>query len=68
MSVTSKILTKEELAQHLDKYFTEHFGSKDSVEWFETTAVNVWYFKKNGKFYALKSHILTGEVEEHVEG
>lgn len=64
----AKILTREELNHYLDEYFKEHFGDKDSVEWFEQPAVNVWSFKKDGIYYTLKSHILTGEVEQHIEG
>ena len=62
-----KILSKEVLNEKLYAYYVEHFGERESDEWFEPPAVNVWVFKREGKFYSLKSHILTGEVTVHVE-
>jgi len=59
------LLTKEELNKHLYEYYVEHFGERDSDEWFDPPAVNVWVFKRDGKMIALKSHILTGEVTVH---
>lgn len=61
------ILTKEELNNHLREYYLEHFGERDSDEWFDPPAVNVCVFKREGKFYTLQSHILTGKVTVHVE-
>ncbi len=62
-----KILSKEELNEKLYQYYLEHFGERDSDEWFEPPAVNVCVFKREGKFYTLQSHILTGEVTVHNE-
>lgn len=62
-----KILTKEQLDERLGKYYEEHFGKRDSDEWYEKPAANVWVFRRDGKFITLKSHILTGEVEEFIE-
>ena len=62
------ILTKEQLNNYLYVYYVEHYGERETDEWFEQPAVNVIVFKRDGKFITLKSHILTGEVTEHIEG
>lgn len=61
------ILTKEQFNSNLYKYYKKHFGERDTDEWFEQPAVNVIVFKRDGKYITLKSHILTGEVTEHIE-
>lgn len=63
----AEILTKEELNNHLYKYYVENYGERDTDEWFEKPAVNVIVFKRDGKYISLKSHILTGKVTEHIE-
>ncbi len=62
------ILTKEQFNSNLYKYYVEHYGERETDEWFEQPAVNVIEFKRDGKYISLKSHILTGEVTEHIEG
>ena len=61
------ILTKNELNKKLYEYYEEHYGERDSDEWFEPPATNVWIFKRDNKYISLKAHILSGEVEESVE-
>lgn len=61
------ILTKEQFNSNLYKYYVEHYGERETDEWFEQPAVNVIVFKRDGKYISLKSHILTGEVTEHIE-
>ena len=61
------MLTKEQIGEYLQKYYIEHYGERDTDEWFEPPAVNVWVFKRDGKYISLKSHIISGEVEECVE-
>ena len=61
------ILTKEQFNSNLYKYYVEHYGERNTDEWFEQPAVNVIVFKRDGKYISLKSHILTGEVTEHIE-
>lgn len=63
----ARILEKEELNNYLYKYYEENYGERDTDEWFEQPAVNVIVFKRDGKYITLKSHILTGEVAEHIE-
>ena len=62
-----KILTKEEFNKRLYEYYTVHYGERETDEWYEQPAVNVWVFKRDGKYISLKAHVLTGDVEEHVE-
>ena len=62
-----KILTKEQFNEKLHEYYVQHFGERDTDIWFEQPAVNVWVFKRDGKYISLKSHILTGEVEVYIE-
>lgn len=63
----ARILEKEELNNYLYKYYVENYGERDTDEWFEQPAVNVIVFKRDEKYITLKSHILTGEVTEHIE-
>ena len=63
----SKILTKEELNNKLCEYYSEHYGERDTDEWLEPPALNVWVFKRDGKYISLKAHILNGKVTEHIE-
>ena len=62
-----KILKKEELNEYLEKYYQERFGKRNSDIWHEQPTVNVWVFERDGNFITLKSHILTGKVEEYIE-
>ncbi len=61
------ILAKDELNKKLYEYYVEHYGEKDTDEWFESPAVNVWTFKRDSKYISLKAHILTGIVTAYVE-
>ena len=61
------ILTKEQLNEFLHTYYVTHYGARESDEWYEKPAVNVWVFGRDGKIITLKSHILTGDVTELVE-
>ena len=61
------ILSKEELANLLYEYYVEHYGEKDTDEWFEPPALNVCTFRRGDKYISLKAHILTGKVEEFIE-
>ena len=63
----ARILTKEEFDACLHKYYAEHYGERETDVWFEQPAVNVWAFKRDNLYITLKSHILTGDVEEHLE-
>lgn len=62
-----KILTKEELNKKLYEYYIKNYTEKDTDEWFDQPAVNVWVFKRDDKYISLKAHILSGEVEEFIE-
>lgn len=63
----SRILTKEEFSQKLYAYYAENYGEKDTDEWYEQPAANVWVFKRGNQFVTLKAHILNGKVEEQIE-
>lgn len=62
-----KILTKEQLVNNLYKYYVEHYGERDTDEWFEQPANNVWLFVRNGEIITLKCHMLTGEITENIK-
>ena len=61
------ILTKEQFANYLYGYYKQHYGERETDEWYGQSAVNVLTFKRDGKYITLKSHILTGEVTERIE-
>ncbi|MBE6021214.1 MAG: hypothetical protein E7228_05685 [Clostridiales bacterium] len=62
-----RILTREQFNEKLYQHYISHYGEKDTDVWYEQPAVNVWVFGRDGKYITLKSHILTGEVEEQIE-
>lgn len=61
------ILTKEQCAEKLHEYYMKNYGERDTDKWYEQPAVNVWVFRRDNRIITLKSHILTGEVEEQTE-
>ena len=63
----AEILKKEQFNKFLREYYLEHYGERDTDVWYEQPAVNVWVFGRGDKIIALKSDILTGEVEENVK-
>ena len=63
----NKILTEKQLNSRLDKYYKEHYGERDTDEWYVNPALNVWRFVRDGKIITLKSHMLTGEVTEDIK-
>ena len=60
-------LDKKMYAENLRKYYAEKFGERETDTWYEQPAVNVWVFGRDNAIISLKSHILTGEVTEHIE-
>lgn len=63
----SKILTKNQFDELIYKYYVKHYGERESDVWLEPPATNVCTFLRDGKYISLKSHILTGEIEEYIE-
>lgn len=61
------MLTKDKLNESLSEYYKNHYGERDTDKWYEQPAVNVWVFGRDGKIITLKSHVLTGAVEEFIE-
>ena len=61
------MLTKDKLNESLCEYYKNHYGERDTDIWYEQPAVNVWVFGRDGKIITLKSHVLTGAVEEFIE-
>ena len=61
------VFDKELYNRNLYKYYVENYGERDTDIWYEQPAVNVWVFGRDGKIITIKSHILTGEIEEKVE-
>ena len=61
------LFDKELYEKNLKSFYMEHYGKKETDIWYEQPAVNVWVFAHDEKIITLKSHILTGEVEEHIE-
>ena len=62
-----RYFNKEFHAQKLNEYYINTYGKKDSDFWYEQPAINVWVFGRDNKIITLKSHILTGEIEETIE-
>lgn len=61
------MLTKEQISEYLQKYYSEHYGERDTDIWNEQPAVNVWVFERDNKYISLQCHIISGKVTEYVE-
>ena len=61
------ILKAQEFDKKLLEYYKKYYGEKNTDIWYEQPAVNVWVFGRDDKIISLKSHVLTGEVEEYVD-
>ncbi len=61
------LLTQEQFNHYLQAYYQEHWGIREDDHWYEQPAVNVWVFGRENRIITLKSHVLTGEVEEKIE-
>ncbi|MBE6989034.1 MAG: hypothetical protein E7432_09725 [Ruminococcaceae bacterium] len=61
------LLPKAEFNRILEEYYLEHYGKDENDIWMEKPAVNVVTFRRGDRFISLKSHIITGEVEEIIE-
>ena len=62
----AEILKKEQFNEYLRKYYLEQYGERDTDVWYEQPAVNVWVFGRDDKIIAIKSDILSGEIEEKI--
>ncbi len=62
----AQILKKEQFNEYLRKYYLEQYGERDTDVWYEQPAVNVWVFGRDDKIIAIKSDILSGEIEEKI--
>ena len=62
-----KILSNGRLSEALCAYYKEHYGERETDEWYEQPAANVWVFSRGETIVTLKCHILTGEVSEQTE-
>ena len=62
----AQILKKEQFNEYLRKYYLEKYGERDTDVWYEQPAVNVWVFGRDDKIIAIKSDILSGEIEEKI--
>lgn len=62
----SSILNRAECKGQLKAYYLGKYGQRDTDRWYDTSAVNVGAFARDGKLIVLKCHLLTGEVTERV--
>lgn len=61
------MLTKEQINEHLEKYYKDHYGHRTTDVWYDQPAVNVWVFCREDKLITLQCHILNGIVTEYIE-
>lgn len=59
-----KTLTEKQLHSRLNKYYKEHYGDRDTDEWYVNPAENMWKFERNGRTIILVCNVQTGEVTE----
>lgn len=59
-----EFLTEKQLHNRLDKYYKEHFGERDTDDWYVNPAINKWKFERDGKIIILVCDMQTGKVTE----
>lgn len=59
-----KNLTEKQLHTRLDNYYKEHFGIRDTDEWYVNPADNIWKFVRNGRVIILECDMVTGEITQ----
>jgi hypothetical protein len=57
-----KYLTEKQLHTRLDNFYKEHFGNRDTDEWYVNPAENIWKFVRNGRVIILECDMVTGEI------
>lgn len=57
-----KYLTEKQLHTRLYNFYKEHFGDKDTDEWYVNPADNIWKFVRNGRVIILECDMVTGEI------
>ena len=60
----TKLLTEKQLHTRLDNYYKEHFGNRDTDEWYVNPADNIWKFERNGRTIILECDKATGKITE----
>lgn len=60
----TKLLTEKQLHTRLDNYYKEHFGNRDTDEWYVNPADNIWKFERNGETIILECDKATGKITE----
>lgn len=59
-----KYLTEKQLHTRLNNYYKEHFGERDTDEWYVNPSDNVWKFERNKRIIILECDRTTGEIIE----
>lgn len=59
-----KSLTEKQIHNRLNKYYKEHYGERDTDEWYVNPTDNKWKFKREGKIIILICDVYTGEITE----
>lgn len=62
-----KSLTEKQLYNRLYKYYKEHYGEKDTDEYYVDPAPNIWRFIRDGKIINLVCDKETGKVKAVIE-
>ena len=48
------MLTEKQLHNKLNKYYKQHYGERDTDEWYVNPAPNIWKFVRDGKTIILE--------------
>lgn len=59
-----KTLTEKQLNSKLNKYYKQHYGERDTDEWYVNPAPNIWKFIRDGKTIILECDKETGKIFE----
>ena len=59
-----KTLTEKQLNSKLNKYYKQHYGERDTDEWYVNPAPNIWKFIRDRKTIILECDKETGKIFE----
>lgn len=57
------MLTEKRLHNILNKFYKEHYGDRDTDEYYVNPKPNIWKFKRDGKIITLTYNADTNKVE-----
>lgn len=58
------MVIEKRIESRLNKYYKQHFGERDTDEWYVNPASNQWRFERDGQIITLICDQKTGKIKE----